>query len=282
MSRFRLLTLAVILPITSGFAADEANVEELPEFDALLDAAITREPWGDVSSDTRIYHSSNIRLLPDTFFFPVDSDIVIAQTFAARLQRRVAESLLAELFLHYQLNRYADADRFNYDTQSATLRLTGDISEWFQWYVGFGGQRQELTRNPEGEFFKSWNPHLGLRRDFPLHPRVTLFTGYQLDWQPSSPGVLDRVNNTLTAGLTIGLLDRLTAQVLYRLALQRYTNYRDRFDAGHTGNLTLFYVFCRNARIEAFLNYLGNESNIRTRDYDVFEAGGALRLSFNF
>lgn len=282
MNRFLTLPLAVLLTVSGVFADTAANVEDLPEFDALLDSSLTREPWGDVSSDTRIYHSSNIRALPDTFFFPADSDTVIAQTFGARLQRRVADSLLAELLLQYQLYRYADADRFNYDTQSATIRLSGDIPDVFQWRLGFTGHRQEFTRNRQGEFFKSYNPHLGLWRNFPLHPNVTLFAGYQLDWQPSSPAILDRVNNTLTGGATIGLLDRLTAQVLYRLALQSYTNYRDRFDVGHTGNVTLFYVICRNARVEAFVNYLDNDSNIRTRDYHVFEAGGALRLSYHF
>ncbi len=282
MKRLLLLPLGILLTVTVGLANPEANIEDVAEFDALLDSSLTREPWGDISSDTRLYHSSNIQALPDTFFFPADSDTVVAQTFAARLQRRVTGSLLAELSLQYQLFRYADADHFNYDSQAATVRLRGDLPDLFQWHVGFGGQRQEFTRNREGEFYKMFNPHLGLGRDFPLHPRVTLFTGYQLDWQPSSPAILDRVNNTFTGGLTIALLDRLTAQLLYRLALQSYTNYRSRFDVGHTGNVTLFYAICRNARVEAFLNYLENDSNIRTRDYEVFEAGGALRLSFNF
>ncbi len=281
------LSLCILLGglVMTGAAtlrAADTNVEDASEFDQMLTAGVKSEPWGEVSSDTRVYRSTNIQLLPDNLFYPERADTVVAQTFTVRLQHHLSDAVLAELILRYQLYRYLNTESLDFNTQSATFQLSGEIPDLFRWYGNFTAQRQEFVRGRDGEFFKMYNPEFGIWRDLVLNRHLTLFGGYQLDWRPSSPGFFDRVDNTLYAGCTVALLDRLSAQLLYRLSLHDYTNYRDRFDVNQLGGITLFYTFCANARVELFVNYIHNDSNLATRDYDIWEGGGALRLSFNF
>jgi len=93
---------------------------------------------------------------------------------------------------------------------------------------------RDYFREGGDEFYKyystNWVP--AVRRGWTAR---SLGYGYQLDWRPSSPAELTRLDNAAYIGLNVALIDKLTAQFFYRIRVREY------YQFGRT-DLTIFLI----------------------------------------
>ncbi len=242
------------------------------------------------TSDTEYLYTSNRLLLPNTGLFPAKSDALLFQTFDFSLSPRIVNRLTSTIFIRQQLARYYRDDQLNFDAQAAGLQLAYPVQNWFTVYGGFSASRMYFDEGNK-EFFKMYDTQFGLYRSDALCSRASVFYGYQIDWQPSTPSILSRVNNSLYAGLDVTLMQKLTGQVLYRLSFQDYqkptegatsTTFVDRSDLNNMVSAGLTYMFNDYLNVRAYFDYVHNGSNVGARDYAVVDGGGGLTVSIQF
>jgi hypothetical protein len=232
-----------------------------------------------VYSDTQLGYSSNV-LLADDVTTPRQEDTFVMQTFEASFSPRLVRKLKTTFYVREQLVRYDDLSPFDFDSQTVGLNLARPVKTYFTIYGGFAAKRAYF-RATDSEFFKMYDTHIGLYREQPVGRMGALFYGYQLDWRESSPSALARVDNAGYWGVNLVVIDKLTAQVLYRIRGQEYLQ-ADRTDFDHQVNFALIYGFSEYVRARAFFSYYSNDSNIPTRDFHGFTTGGGLYLSVKF
>ena len=264
------------------------DVDELGQL-VLLQTAPAHKVFR-ATSDTQYLYTSNRLLLPDSGIFPATSDALLFQTFELSVSPQLLDKLITTIFIRQQLARYYRDDQLNFDAQAAGLQLAYPVQHWFTAYGGFSASRMFFD-DGDKEFFKMYDTQFGVYRSDAICSHASLFYGYQVDWRPSSPSILDSVNNSLYAGLNVTLLQKLTGQVLYRLSVQDYQQptrsaiggpLLDRSDLNNMVSVSLTYAFCDYLSVRGYFDYVHNDSNVSTRDYAVVDGGGGLTVSVRF
>ncbi len=236
--------------------------------------------WVQLTSDTEYIYTSNPLLLPDSGLFPAQEDGLFYESLGLRFTPPALGNLSSALYFSQDFVRYAENTQYDFDVQSAGVQLRYPIEDWFALYGG--GSAERLTLCGSGrEFFKMYDAQLGLWRTQQLGEHAAVFGGYQFDWRPSTPGAYTRFDNTPFAGVTATLLPRLTAQCQYRFSVRDYSRL-DRHDCNHIVTLSLTYTFNPYIALSASTSYSRNDSSLATRDYELFEGGGGLKLSVKF
>jgi len=231
-----------------------------------------------VTSDTQYLYDSNV-LLTDGDFIQEADDAVFLQTFGVGFTPPLSAQLKTTLYWQHDLVRYDALSKFDFDDDLVGLRLGHPVKEWFTLYGGVSGGRYVFREG--GEFLKFLDVQLGLARDEPLTRRLGLVYGYQFDARPSSPSELTRLDNALYAGLSLGVLERLTAQLAYRIRVRDYLQ-ADRVDLDQLISFGLVYSFSNWASVRVSAGYARNNSSSNDFDYQAFTAGGAFNLTLRF
>ena len=232
-----------------------------------------------VSSDTQYFHDSNV-LLADGDLIKQGADTVLLQSFGASFTPPLVERLTSTVFYHHEMVRYDRLSEFDFDADTAGLRLAYPAENWCKVYGGFSAARHAFEGDG-GEFYKFYDTRLGVVCEQPLTRRALLTYGCQFDWRPSSPASLSRVDEAVYAGLNVALMDKLTAQLNYRLRAREYLE-AGRTDLDHLAVLTLGYAFNNHVTVRVFASYGDNVSTVKTHDYQVLTTGGGLHLTFKF
>jgi hypothetical protein len=230
-------------------------------------------------SDTQYLYDSNV-LLADGDFILRGSDAVFIQDFGALFSPALIEPLASSLYYHHNLVRYDDFSQFDFDADTGGLHLGLPVKDLFTIYGDFSASRYYF-REHGSEFYKYFDGELGLGREQRLGRRTSLLYGYQLDWRPSSPSDLTRIDNAGYVGVSLGLMDKLTSHFLYRIRVREYYQ-ASHTDLDHLLNLTLAYSFNDSITARLFVTYGINNSTVSIRDYTVFNGGGGLNLSIRF
>ena len=238
-----------------------------------------RPRWFRISSDTQYLYDSNV-LLADGEFIQKGDDAVFIQSFGASFTPPLLERLTSGIYYHHEIVRYDEFNKFDFDADTAGLRLGYPVKDWFNVYGGWSASRYSFQGHG-GEFYRFYDTRIGLEREQPITRRLLLTYGYQFDWKPSSPARLTRADNAAYLGLGIALADKLTAQVFYRLRAREYLR-TDRTDVDHLVSLSLGYAFNDYVSLRVSGSYGENSSTLKAHDYEVFTAGGGLNLSFKF
>jgi len=230
-------------------------------------------------SDTQYLYTSNV-LLADGEFIQVGDDSVFLEDVGASFSPALIEPLVSSLYYNHNLTRFNSFSEFDFDADTAGLHLGLPVADLFTLYGDFSATRY-YYREHGHEFYKFYNTELGIGREQRLSRRASLDFGYQLDWRPSSPSELNRIDNAVYLGANFALVDKLTAQFYYRIRVREY--YQDSHtDLDQILNLTLVYSFNDyiSARISA--TYGLNSSSESVRDYNVYNAGAGLNLNIKF
>jgi hypothetical protein len=230
-----------------------------------------------VFSDTQYLYNSNVLLAPSR----EDADAVFVESLGASYAPRLFKSLASSVYVRQQFIRYDKLSRFDFNAQAAGLSLQRPVRNWFILSGGFDAERYLNARDSGKEFLKDFNLSLGIRRGQFLHERVFVYYGYQLNWLPTTPSDLTRLDNAVYAGVNVALLQHLTLQLAYRLRALAY--YQDaRFDYDHSLNASLIYKFNEYISARAFTTYASNTSDKTGYEYQGLTAGGGLGLSLQY
>jgi hypothetical protein len=253
---------------------------ELPELGR--QALLQEEPRPrlfQVFSDTQCLYDSNI-LLTDGEIIETGDDAVSIESLGATFSPHLLRGLGSTLYFRHDIVRYNQFSKFDFDEDTGGLSLSYPVDDLFLLYGGFGAGRYYFRAGGH-EFFKFYDTYIGLGRELRLSNRALLTYGYHLDWRPSSPSPLTRIDNALYLGLDFAVMDKLTAQLFYRLRLREYLQV-NRTDVDNLVALTLTYAFNDYVSVRVFATYAEDNSNLRVHEYSVFNAGGGLNFSFRF
>ena len=252
----------------------------------------------EVSSDTQLLYDSNPLLLRNQ----EKADGLLYQTFQVSFTPRLVDKLVSSAYLRYQFIRYFDQSRFDFDSEAAGLYLGYPLRDWLTIYSGWSAQQLVAVEGSKS-FYGEFDTQVGLRASFPLGDRASYFFGYQFDWRPSDPSVFNRLDHFAFLGLNVRIVDKLTAQLLYRLRFEDYledtktqhmipqpppapplsvTIPKPRSDIENLISLALVYPFNEYVNVRLYALYSTNDSSRDQFDYDVVNVGGGLNLSFRF
>jgi len=232
-----------------------------------------------VYSDTQYLYDSNV-LLADGEFIKKGDDSVFIQDLGASFSPRLVEPLVSSLYYHHNLVRFDDFSQFDFDADTGGLHLGLPVADLFNLYGDLSAGRY-YYRHGGHEFYKYFNMELGIGREQRITRRASLIYGYQLDWRPSTPSDLTRIDNAGYLGANFALIDKLTAQFFYRIRIREYYQ-GSRTDLDNLLNLTLVYSFNDYISLRVFAAYGVNTSSKTTHDYDVFNGGSGLNLTLKF
>ncbi len=263
----------------AALAPDELGEE-------ILLARRPRPRWLRVSSETQYAYTSNLLLLDGDNFPPSSGlteleDSFLFQSFDVAITPPLSDQVTTTIYGRYDIIRYDRHSEFDFDANTAGLNVSLPVEDWFTVYADFSGVRQYLTDGPINEFFRMWDTRGGVWRSDQICPHASIFYGYQFDWRAASPAILSRVDNAVYAGLKSQFLKRCTAQLLYRLSVQESLEI-NRTDVNQLVSLAVHCAFTDRAVLTAFADYSHNNSDIATRDYEVFDLGGGLNLTVRF
>jgi hypothetical protein len=232
-----------------------------------------------VTSESQYLYTSNV-LLTDGEIFARTDDALFFEQLTAMFSPRLLPHLNSTLYARYQIVRFDQNGFVDFDGNEVGLSLSYPVEHWFKAYGGFSASRQYFAAN-DHEFFKMFDAQFGLRHDVKLCSYAWLFVGYQLDWRPSSPSALTRIDNAGYVGLDMALVDKLTAQLLYRLRLEEFLQ-DNRTDVNHLLSLAVTYAFNDFISVRAFVTYGINDSNQTVHDFNVFTSGAGINLQVRF
>jgi|ERR1051325_5940672 hypothetical protein len=246
----------------------------------------------EIFSDTQVIYDSNPLLVRNQ----EKADGLLYQTFQLSFTPHLVDKLVTSMYLRYQFIRYFDNSRFDFDALGAGLNLGYPVLDWLTAYGGWSAERLDEAHGGN-TFYEEYDTQLGLRASFPLGKRANYFFGYQFDWRPSDPHEFNRVDHFAFLGLNLQLIEKLTAQFLYRFRYEDYledskvlvdlgppviTTRKSRSDIENLVSFALVYPFNEYVNVRAYVLYSNNDSTRRIFDYDVVNVGGGLNLSFRF
>lgn len=257
-----------------GEAVDPAEGGDLGR-QVLLRRHPAARPWRVSSTSDFLYHS-NILLLEQGRL----DDGVFQQTLEAAWSPRWSPDWLATVYARYILVRYTDHDDLDFDGNEVGASVSYRLPHQFNLYGGLRALRLYLSDGND-EFFKGIDLAAGIWRGHAWWDRTWFFYGYQLDWRPTSPGRLDRVDNAGFVGLKFFPTSQWQLQLLYRLRWEEYLQ-DSRSDLNQLLSLSAAYEFNDFITIRAAGEYGWNHSSAPNFDYHHLAGGGSLRLQIRF
>ncbi|MCS7047925.1 MAG: hypothetical protein NZ483_01350 [Verrucomicrobiae bacterium] len=229
-----------------------------------------------LSSTSDWFYHSNILLLEQGRL----DDGVFQQTFEAAWSPRWDSAWLGTVYARYVLVRYHDHDELDFDGNEVGVTLSHRL--WYQAnvYGGLRGLRLYLE-DGEDEFFKGLDLMVGIWRGHAWWERTWFFYGYQLDWRPTSPGSLHRVDNAGYVGLKFFPAAAWHVQLLYRLRWEEYVEV-SRSDLNHLLSISATWDPTEFFRLRVSGEYGANHSGAPNFDYSYLAGGGSVQLQIRF
>jgi hypothetical protein len=182
----------------------------------------------------------------------------------------------------------AQLNDFDFNAQTFFSDFAWSRNNWIA-QAGFDFTR--LSSIPGyNEFYKEYVPHWGLQRLFPMNDHATFSIGYEGDYRITSVDVLppavddnvnDRTDHSIFATWTQALCPKSFIQPYYRFTYTHFTANENRDDLKHTFGCGIYYYFTPQISARVFAAYDIRRSDA-AQDYEKFDAGGGLNLTFRF
>jgi hypothetical protein len=140
------------------------------------------------------------------------------------------------------------------------------------------------------QFYEEYVPRWGLQRNFSVNDSMAFAVGYEGDFRFTSSDTLgpvasddynNRTDHSVFATWTQALCKNSFIQPYYRFTYTRFTEGQGRNDYLNSLGCGLYYYFTPQISARVFAAYDIRRSNVG-QDYEKFDGGGGLNLTFRF
>ncbi len=251
---------------------------------------IRRQPWIYLTSASDFVFTSNVKLEDKN---PGD-DLLFVQSLDVTVVPPTIKAARVALFYRHQFFRYVDHYDLNFDADSIGLNASWPLGKHWTVFAGYSGlwlQSHSADHRPgDNEFYKEGDLLAGASFIKAIHPRIAIYTGGQIDFHHASPADYTRLTGTVFGGARFAIINKLVAELSHRFQyedhLHRFQNAsenissRTDFRNNISASLTYYIRDWANVRLSA--SQIWNNSDAANHDYNVFNGGATLTLSYKF
>jgi hypothetical protein len=263
--------------VDQGYAAASPNDSDLGE-QAILKRVEKYEPF-TLETGVPIYYTSNVALVDRGQVSDVIIAPVIGITYAPKLQK----TLYGEFTLRQQFFYYQDLSSFNFASFDALAGLVYYLPTLHNLTLRANLDYNRLTGTDNFDDFFS-NVALGLSAELPIAIGRAQQISFGADADISlyaTPDPPQRNDFGVYVGYAVNLSRNLSLNAAGRLVVRPY-------DSGGRTDVSEILALSANYRIRDWLTlsaistYVANQSDRSVFDYDVFNLGGGITLSWKF
>jgi hypothetical protein len=263
--------------VDQGYAAASPNDSDLGE-QAILKRVEKYEPF-TIETGVPIYYTSNVAVVDRGRVSDVIVAPVIGITYAPRLQK----TLYGEFTLRQQFFYYQDFSSFNFASFDALAGLVYFAPKLHNLTFRANLDYNRLTGTDTFDDFFS-NVALGLSAELPIPigraQQISL--GAEADVSLyATPDPPQRNDFGVYAGYAVNLSRNFSLNAAGRVVVRPY-------DTGGRTDVSEIIALSANYRVRDWLvlsainTYVANQSNQSVFDYEVFNIGGGVTLSWKF
>jgi hypothetical protein len=140
----------------------------------------------------------------------------------------------------------------------------------------------DLTDRHGDEFYRNHAVLLGAQKSFAIAKAHALYGGVNAEWDWSNPKSAERDAYSVFAGYRVQATRKIDADLYYRYARYRYSDYDGRQDNNQVVAMTWRYEPVEWASLSATSYFTWNRSTQSQFNYDAFTVGVAVQVSVNF
>ena len=263
--------------VDQGYAAASPNDSDLGE-QAILKRVEKYEPF-TLETGVPIYYTSNVALVDRGRVSDVIIAPVIGVTYAPKLQK----TLYGEFTLRQQFFYYQDFTSFNFASFDALAGLVYYVPKLHNLTLRANLDYNRLTGTDNFDDFFS-NVALGLSAEVPIPigraQQISLGADADISLY-ATPDPPQRNDFGVYAGYSVNVSRNFSLNAAGRLVVRPY-------DTGGRTDVSEILALSANYRIRDWLTvsaistFVANQSNRSVFDYEVFNIGGGVTLSWKF
>jgi hypothetical protein len=263
--------------VDQGYAAASPNDSDLGE-QAILKRVEKYEPF-TLETGVPIYYTSNVALVDHGRVSDVIIAPVIGVTYAPKLQK----TLYGEFTLRQQFFYYQDFTSFNFASFDALAGLVYYVPKLHNLTLRANLDYNRLTGTDNFDDFFS-NVALGLSAEVPIPigraQQISLGADADISLY-ATPDPPQRNDFGVYAGYSVNVSRNFSLNAAGRLVVRPY-------DTGGRTDVSEILALSANYRIRDWLTvsaistFVANQSNRSVFDYEVFNIGGGVTLSWKF
>jgi hypothetical protein len=263
--------------VDQGYAAASPNDSDLGE-QAILKRVEKYEPF-TLETGVPIYYTSNVALVDRGRV----SDVIIAPVIGITYAPKLAKTLYGEFTLRQQFFYYQDFTSFNFASFDALAGLVYYVPKLHNLTLRANLDYNRLTGTDNFDDFFS-DVSLGLSAEVPIPigraQQISLGANANVSLY-ATPDPPQRNDFGIYAGYAVNLSRHFSLNAAGNLVVRPY-------DSGGRTDVSEILALSANYRIRDWLTvsaistYVANQSNRSVFDYEVFNIGGGVTLSWKF
>lgn len=284
--RARLLSSPTTVPVPGnlpesgveqGYAAASPNDSDLGE-QAILKRVEKYEPF-TLETGVPIYYTSNVALVDRGRV----SDVIIAPVIGLTYAPKITKTLYGEFTLRQQFFYYQDFSSFDFASFDAIAGLVYYVPKLNNLTLRANLGYNRLTATDDFDDFFS-NYALGFSAEVPIRIGRAQQISFGADANISlyaTPDPPQRSDFGAYVGYSVNLSRNFSLNAAGRLVVRPYYN-GGRTDVSEILALSANYRIREWLVISALTTFVANQSNRNAFDYEVFNIGGGVTVSWKF
>jgi len=263
--------------VEQGYATGSPNDADLGE-QAILKRVETYQPFR-IETGVPIYYTSNVALVERGSM----SDVIIAPLVALTYAPQLRKTLFGEFTLRQQFFYYQDFSGFNFASFDALAGLAYAAPRLHNLLLRANLDYNRLTGTSDfDDFFSNVALNLTVEVPFPIDRAQQISVGadasVSLYAHPDPP---QRNDFGCYIGYTVNVTRNLSLFASGRVVVRPY-NHGGRTDVSEILSTGANYRVRDWLVVSAFTTFVANQSNRDALDYEVFNGGGGVTVSFRF
>ncbi|HEY1771214.1 MAG TPA: hypothetical protein VGG02_13260 [Chthoniobacterales bacterium] len=263
--------------VDQNYAAASPNDSDLGE-QAILKRVESYQPF-TLEIGCPIYYTSNVALVNHG---PVD-DVIIAPVVGVTYAPKFSKTLYGEFTLRQQFFYYNQYSGFNFASFDALAGIDYYVPRWNNLALRANIDYNRLTGTSNfDDFFSNYALQFSAEMPFPIGRAQQISVGtdasISLYAYPTPPR---RNDFSAYVGYAVNLSRSFSIDAAARVVLRPYDS-GGRVDVSEILALSANYRIRDYLTLSAILTYVANQSNHSVFDYDVFNSGGAVALTWKF
>ncbi len=263
--------------VDQGYAAASPNDSDLGE-QAILKRVEKYEPF-TIETGVPIYYTSNVALVDRGKV----SDVIIAPVIGVTYAPKLSKTLYAEFTLRQQFFYYQDVSSFDFASFDALAGLAYYVPQLHNLSVRANLDYNRLTGTDNFDDFFS-NVALGVSAEVPFRIGRAQQISVGVDANVSlyaTPDPPQRNDFGFYVGYSVAVSRSFSLNAAGRLVVRPY-------DSGGRTDVSEILALSANYRVRDWLTlsaistFVANQSNRSRFDYEVFNVGGGVTLSWKF
>ncbi|MBA3543530.1 MAG: hypothetical protein H0T83_03690 [Chthoniobacterales bacterium] len=263
--------------VEQGYAASSPNDSDLGE-QAILKRVEKYEPF-TLETGVPIYYTSNVALVNRGRV----SDVIIAPVIGVTYAPRLKQTLYGEFTVRQQFFYYQDVSSFDFASFDVLAGLVYYMPSFHNLTLRANLDYNRLTGTDNFDDFFS-NVALGVSAEIPFRIGRAQQVSVGADANVSlyaTPDPPQRNDFGVYLGYSVNLARNLTLNAAGRLVVRPYDT-GGRTDVSEILALSANYHIRDWLTVSAISTFVANQSNRDVFDYEVFNIGGGITLTWKF